>query len=203
MRIAGSIRHMTIRNIEVPVQKMLGCGKESNGYSEYVCMNCGHDLRRIGFSCKSCFCLSCAKKYVDDFVSQVSSILHPGMVYRHIILTIPEQLRKAFYDNRHDDNLLSEFMRCGCECLEDAVGNVKQLSLKIGIIIVVQTHDRSGHFNPHLHIIMTNGGIHTETGRWHELRYFPYMIRNVDEITSPTMHHSFRPSLPNLQSQKF
>ena len=47
---------------EVPVQKMLGCGKESNGYSEYICMNCGHDLRRIGFSCKSCFCLSCANK---------------------------------------------------------------------------------------------------------------------------------------------
>ena len=59
---------------EEPVQKMLGCGKESNGYSEYICMYCGRDRRRIGFSCKSCFCLSCAKKYVDDFVSQVSSM---------------------------------------------------------------------------------------------------------------------------------
>ena len=28
------------------------------------------------------------------------------------------------------------------------------------------------------------------------------VVRNVDEITSPTMHHSFRPSLPDLQSQK-
>ncbi|MCK5507039.1 MAG: hypothetical protein KAI50_00775 [Desulfobacterales bacterium] len=25
-------------------------------------------------------------------------------------------------------------------------------------------------------------------------------IRNVDEITSTTMHHSFRPPLPNLKS---
>ncbi|MBC2694985.1 MAG: IS91 family transposase, partial [Desulfobacteraceae bacterium] len=41
---------------EAPVQKMLGCGKESNGYSEYICINCGRDIRRIGFSCKSCFC---------------------------------------------------------------------------------------------------------------------------------------------------
>jgi len=122
---------------EEPVQKMLGCGKESNGYSEYICINCGQDLRRIGFSCKSCFCLSCAKKYVDDFVSQVSSMLHPGMVYRHIILTIPEQLREVFYNNRHDDNLLSEFMRCGYECLEEVVSRVKRLSLKIGIIVVV------------------------------------------------------------------
>jgi len=27
-------------------------------------------------------------------------------------------------------------------------------------------------------------------------------LRNVNEITSPTMHHSFRPSLPNLKAQK-
>jgi len=172
---------------EEPVQKMLGCGKESNGYSEYICMNCGRDVRRVGFSCKSCFCLSCAKKYVDDFVSQVSSMLHPGMVYRHIILTNPEQLREVFYNNRHDDNLLSAFMKCGYECLEDVVSSVKRLSLKIGIIVVVQTHGRSGRFNPHLHIIMTNGGIHTETGRWYELGYFPYEI-----IHKKWQYHLFR-----------
>jgi len=28
-------------------------------------------------------------------------------------------------------------------------------------------------------------------------------LRNVDEIISPTMHHSFRPPLPDLKSQKY
>jgi len=28
-------------------------------------------------------------------------------------------------------------------------------------------------------------------------------LRNGDEITSPTMHHSFRPPLPDLKSQKY
>ena len=45
----------------VPVQKMLDCGKESGGYSEYRCPHCGFDSFRVGFSCKSCFCLSCQK----------------------------------------------------------------------------------------------------------------------------------------------
>jgi hypothetical protein len=35
---------------ENPVQKMLGCGKESAGYSEHRCVYCGGDIRRIGFS---------------------------------------------------------------------------------------------------------------------------------------------------------
>ena len=159
---------------EDPIQKMFGCGKESNGYSEHICMDCGQDIRRIAFSCKSGFCLSCSKKYVDDFVSQVSKMLHPGVTYRHIVLTIPEQLRTVFYRHRHDGSLLSSFMKSGHECLEDVVSTVKRLSLKIGCIVVVQTHGRSGHYNPHLHIIMTSGGVHIESERWIELGYFNY-----------------------------
>ena len=159
---------------EVPVQKMLGCGKESNGYSEYICLDCGKDLRRIAFSCKSGFCLSCSKKYVDDFVSQVSNMLHGGVIYRHIVLTIPKQLRVVFYSNRHDGSLLSSFMRSGHDCLEDVVSTVKRLPLKIGCIVVVQTHGRSGRYNPHLHIIMTSGGVHVDSKRWIDLGYFNY-----------------------------
>jgi len=133
---------------EVPVQKMLGCGEEFNGYAEYICMNCGRDDKKVPFSCKSMFCLSCGKKYADGFVSQVSSMLHPGVIYRHIVLTIPEQLRKYFYKERHTGDLLSVFMRCGHECLEDVVSQVKRQLLKIGCIVVVQTHGRSGRYNP-------------------------------------------------------
>jgi hypothetical protein len=161
---------------EEAVQKMLGCGEEFSGYSEYICMYCGGDRRKVPFSCKSCFCLSCAKKYVDDFVSQVSAMLHPGVIYRHIVLTIPEQLRDCFYKDRHNGDLLSAFMRCGYECLEDVVSTVKRKTLKIGCIVVVQTHGRSGHYNPHLHIIMTSGGVETELESWFDLGYFKYEI---------------------------
>ncbi len=159
---------------EEPVQKMLDCGKESGGYCEYICMKCGRDLRRVCFSCKSCFCLSCAKVYADNMVSQVSKMLHPGVIYRHCILTVPEQLRQVFYANRHDGELLSSFMRTGYQCLEDVVSTVKRVDLKIGAIMVVQTHGRSGRYNPHLHVIMTDGGIAIESKKWVSLGYFPY-----------------------------
>lgn len=155
---------------------MLGCGDESNGYIEYICTSCGKGLRRVAFTCKSCFCLSCAKKYVDDFVSQVSKMLHTGVTYRHIVLTIPEQLREVFFKERANGDLLSAFMRYGYDCLEDVVSTVKSRALKIGAIVVVQTHSRSGEYNPHLHIIMTSGGIDEHQKRWFELGYFNYTI---------------------------
>jgi len=158
------------------VQKMLGCGREEGGYSEYLCMKCGGDRRRIAFTCKSCFCLSCAKGYTDDFVAQVSQVLQPGLRYRHMVLTVPEQLRIYFYRNRQDGKLLSELMRIGYECLEDVVSTAVRKKVKIGAIVVVQTHGRSGHQNPHLHIIMSSGGIDEKMGKWVELGYFPYEI---------------------------
>ena len=64
------------------------------------------------------------------------------------------------------------FMKIGHECLEDVVSTVKRLLLKIGCIVVVQTHGRSGHYNPHLHIIMTSGGVDTGTERWVDFGLF-------------------------------
>ena len=158
------------------VQKMLGCGREEGGYIEYLCTKCGRDRRRVAFTCKSCFCLSCAKGYTDDFVVQVGRVLQPGLRYRHMILTVPEQLRIHFYRNRQKGEFLSALMRSGYECLEDVVSTVVRQKVKIGAIVVVQTHGRSGHHNPHLHIIMTSGGINERTGKWVDLGYFPYEI---------------------------
>ena len=158
------------------VQKMLRCGKEEGGYIEYRCPHCGRDSRRVAFTCKSCFCLSCAKVYTDEFVAQVSRVLQPGLKYRHMVLTVPEQLRVHFYRDRQEGKLLSELMRYGYACLEDVVGTAVRQKVKIGAIVVVQTHGRSGHYNPHLHIIMTSGGINENTGKWVELGYFPYEI---------------------------
>ncbi len=171
----------------IPVQKMLDCGKESGGYAEYRCVHCGFDFFRVGFSCKSCFCLSCSKLYVDKFVAQVSKMLHPGVVYRHIVLTIPEQLRQPFYSVRHDENLLSRLMKIGYQCLEEVVSVALRKNVKIGTMVVVQTHGRSGQYNPHLHIIMTSGGIKEDIQSWFDLRYFKYEI-----IHKKWQYHLFR-----------
>ena len=97
---------------------MLGCGNpDKMGYIEYRCLHCGEGKHRVAMSCKSSLCLRCAKVYVDHWVSQVSQMLHEGVIYRHIVLTMPAMLRQTFY--QHADTLLSAFMRCGVQCLDD------------------------------------------------------------------------------------
>lgn len=158
------------------VQKMLGCGDPKNGYATYVCFHCGGDRKKIPFSCKSCFCLSCAKVYTDQWAARIEAILFPGVAYRQTALTVPDDLREYFY---RDASLLSELMRVGIRCLEDTLSTMLRRPLQGGYIVVVQTNGRSGSYNPHLHIIMTSGGLATskQGGHyWVKLKYLPYEI---------------------------
>ena len=93
---------------------MLACGNpEKMGYMEYRCLHCGQGKHLVSMSCKSSLGLRCAKVYVDNWVTQVSKALHEGVIYRHIILTVPAMFRTTFYHNAA--LLLSALMRCGVQ----------------------------------------------------------------------------------------
>jgi Putative transposase/Transposase zinc-binding domain len=155
------------------VDKMLRCGNpEQMGYIEYRCLHCGQGKHLVSMSCKSSLCLRCAKVYVDDWVAQVGKMLHEGVIYRHIVLTVPEVLRTTFYQNAQA--LLSPFMKCGVKCLDDFFSTVSGKALKGGYIVVIQTHGRNGQYNPHLHIIATSGGWDEQAKQWVHLGYLPY-----------------------------
>jgi hypothetical protein len=155
------------------VDKMLGCGNpDKMGYIAYRCLDCGQGKHLVSMSCKSSLCLRCAKVYVDDWVTQVSKMLHEGVIYRHIVLPVPDVLRTPFYQNA--DVLLSPFMKCGVKCLDEFFSEVSGKALKGGYIVVVQTHGRNGQYNPHLHIIATSGGWDGQAEQWVHLGFLPY-----------------------------
>lgn len=155
------------------VRKMLGCGKKENGYAIYRCMHCG-EQKIVCFSCKSSFCLSCAKAYVNKWVEYISNCLFAGITYRHVVLTTPKELRIYFY---RDKQLLGKMMAVGHKMMENALSHYFKEEVEVGSIVVAQTAGRSGEWNPHLHIIMTSGGLTKEkTRRWRELKYMPFEV---------------------------
>ncbi len=157
------------------VAKMLACGNpEKIGYIEYRCLHCGQGKHLVAMSCKSSLCLRCAKVAVDNWVSQVSRVLHEGVIYRHIILTVPAMFRPTFSQNA--PVVLSAFMRCGAQCLDDFYSTVRGKALRGGSITVLHTHGRNGQYHPHLHLLATSGGYDDQEERWEHLEYLPYAL---------------------------
>ena len=125
------------------VAKRLACGTpEQMGSVAYRCLQCGQGKHLVAMSCQSSLCLRCAKVYVDNGVSQVSRVLHEGVIYRHIILTVPAMFRTTFYQNAAV--VLSAFMRCGVQCLDDFYSAGRGKPLRGGYIVVLHTHGRNG-----------------------------------------------------------
>ena len=150
------------------IQKILGCGDPANGFSTYVCPCCGNE-KKVPFSCKTTFCLSCAKAYVDNWVEQIKCVLFDGVEYKHVVLTVPDSLRAYF----HNKELLDEFVKCGIDMLNDFLRCCRKKDIEAGYIVVLQTAGRAGNWNPHLHIIMTAGGL-TNDARWNNVNYMPF-----------------------------
>ncbi len=104
------------------VEKMLGCGDPASGYSTYLCEHCLEE-KRVALSCKSSFCLSCCKVYIDQWVRHIGQTLYEGVAYRHVVLTVPDVLRMPFF---HERSLLADLMQCGVKMLGDALSWFKK-----------------------------------------------------------------------------
>ncbi|PIY32189.1 MAG: hypothetical protein COZ07_06570 [Candidatus Infernicultor aquiphilus] len=156
------------------IKKMLGCGDPENGFISYRYLHCG-EVKKIPFSCKSSFCLSCAKIYTDEWVDYISGALFTGMRYRHVVLTVPEQFRKWFY---HNPQLLSKLMKSGHAFFQDVVSYWLKEQVDVGSVVVLQTAGRSGNFNPHLHILCTNGGMRRD-GRFKEFGFIDFNLLHL------------------------
>jgi putative transposase/transposase-like zinc-binding protein len=163
-------KHPRYEAVDEVVQKMLGCGDVANGHAVYVCPNC-QERRLVAFSCKSQFCLSCAKVYGQQWVTTVQAMLHPGVTYRHLILTLPEGLRTLFY--QHAAELLDGLMQAAHSAMDAVVAQAKRQVIKLGYIVVLQTAGRAASYNPHLHVLVTDGGLRAD-GAWQRLGYLPY-----------------------------
>ncbi|MDQ6740062.1 MAG: transposase zinc-binding domain-containing protein [Actinomycetota bacterium] len=163
-------RHPRYVAVNEVVQKMLGCGDPTKGHAVYICPDC-LEQHVVAFSCKSQFCLSCVKVYGQTWVETVQEMLHPGVKYRHLVLTVPEALRTLIY--QHAVPLLEGLMQAARTAMDGVVAQAKRQTVTVGYIVVLQTAGRSATYNPHLHVLMTDGGLRVD-GTWQPLGYVPY-----------------------------
>ena len=84
---------------------------------------------------------------------------------RHLVFTIPEQLRAKIYRDRSLLKVLSD------NAAKVVMENTQDLTA--GIITVVHTFGRDLSFNPHVHVLVTEGGL-DDNAKWLGIYFLPY-----------------------------
>jgi hypothetical protein len=148
------------------VEKMLRCRDPSYGFLTYRCPECG-EVKTIPLTCKSRICTSCGKKYADQWADRLAQTLF-SVPHRHMVFTIPEDLRKVLDENR---GLLKVLMDAVSLTMRQMVkGRRKAIP---GIVCVLHLYGRNLQLNPHIHALVTEGGL-TKSGEWMPVTFLEY-----------------------------
>jgi ribosomal protein S27E len=148
--------------VEQVIHRYLDCGDPHNGFARVKCKDCGHEYL-LAYSCKRRhFCPSCHQKRVVEFGEWLCMDVLKKIPHRHFVLSIPKILRRYFlYDRR----LLADLSRCAWEFLkvflQEAVPENDPIP---GAVIAMQTFGDFLGFNPHCHILVTDGCFYGNRG---------------------------------------
>ena len=182
------------------VEKIIKCGDPSMGHALYHCEHCDK-FKYVYFTCKSRFCNSCGAKYTQDRASSITSKLI-DCKHRHIVFTIPEELRIFF---RKDRSLLNLFFRASADTVLSWFYNQnKSENFKPGFVSTMHTFGRDLKWNPHIHMLLTEGASGNKT-IWKRVSHILFnMLRKRWQATILSfLHEELGPSFYSLKSYLF
>lgn len=157
-------------DVHYNVDRVLVCRTDKLGFHQYVCHTCG-TTRKVPHTCKSRFCSSCGKIAVDNW-AQKNISKFPDIQYRHIVFTLPEQLRILCILNRK--LLLNALFKLASQSITSWTKEDKHCIP--GIISVLHTFGKTLKFNPHIHIIVSCGGLSLDHSCWIPVSIFPEKV---------------------------
>ena len=157
------------------VDRMINCGDPSFGGAMYGCSKCG-TFKFVPFRCHSRFCPICGTKYSIDRTTSMSFKIINAQ-HRHCVFTIDSELRHFFLENRKLLGLLFDAVQS--VIFRAFYKDNKSECFTPGFILVLHTFGRELKWNPHIHCLVSEGGI-GNSGLWRSKTHFNYtFLRNA------------------------
>ena len=163
--------NIKIRNVVYSnVNRMLKCKTTDLGFSLFVCEHCGKE-KIVLHTCKFRMCSSCGNKYNKQRETSIFSKLIKCN-HRHVVFTIPKELRIFFLKDRKRLNYL--FKAASITVNYWIKNKYKKKDLIPAYVSILHTFGRSLVFNPHIHMILLDGGISNKCNEFVKINFFSY-----------------------------
>jgi len=126
------------------------------------CDHCG--ALRISYnSCRNRHCPKCQSLDKERWLEYRKRELLPTQ-YFHAVFTLPEGLRSLSL--RNQKVIYNIFFRAVSETLQELSKDKKHLGSEIGFIAILHTWSQTLMHHPHVHCIITGGGLSLDGMRW-------------------------------------
>jgi hypothetical protein len=119
------------------------------------CLDCGGE--RIAYnSCRNRHCPKCQALSRARWLERESAYLLP-VEYHHVVFTLPAELAELAWSN--PSAMYQLLMSSVAATLREVAANPKRLGAQIGVLMVLHTWGQNLHHHPHVHCVVTGGGL--------------------------------------------
>jgi Putative transposase/Transposase zinc-binding domain len=147
----------TPANARENLWKIVKCGTAELGANLFASPT--HE-KIVYYTCKSRFCCSCGARFGGMWQAEVEAII-PDISYQEINFTMPRALWPLFQQNR---DLLNDLPAIGARAIEYLTAT--KHNARVILMVVQQTSGGFLNFYPHLHTLVSAGGLDESRIRW-------------------------------------
>ena len=173
--------HRAMQDIET-------CRTEALGGQVYFCQLC-QEQRYSYHSCKNRHCPKCQNDQANEWLEQQQSLLLP-VPYFMVTFTLPEELRAIARSNQK--TIYHLLFRASSAALLQLAQDPRFVGGRLGMVGVLHTWTRQLLYHPHVHFIVTGGGL-TDDGRWRSARSdFLVPVKALSPIFRAKFRHELK-----------
>ena len=137
------------------LREVAWCRTAALGGHVQRCLDCG--AQRIAYnSCRNRHCPKCQALSRARWLERESAHLLP-VEYHHVVLTLPAEM--AELASAHPALLYNLLMSSAAATLREVAANPRRLGAQIGVLMVLHTWGQNLHHHPHVHCVVTGGGL--------------------------------------------
>jgi len=128
------------------------------------CDHCGHKVY-VYHSCRNRHCPKCHRGQTERWLAKQQARLLPCR-YFLLTFTLPSELRALA--RSHQKQVYGLLMRCAAAALLKLSADPRYLGARIGCLAVLHTWTRAMLYHPHVHLLVTAGGLSADGTQWIE-----------------------------------
>ena len=180
------------------ISDILGCMTEAMGGGRYQCNDCNEKFWTY-HGCRNRSCPKCHGRQIAIWMEKRTAEMLP-CDYFHLIATVPRELRILFL--REQEYLYGLLMQTVAGALGELALDKRYVGAKPGILCVLHTWTRQMHYHPHVHLLVTGGGVSEDGQTWHEAQSgFLVPVKKLSPMISQRFADVLKTERPELFSQ--
>lgn len=177
---------------------ILACRTQAMGGHVYRCEDCG-EVFHVYHACRNRACPACHTRQTEDWLAARTDELLPCPYY-HVSVTVPAELRQVFRANQSDCYGL--LMKAGAQALMTLCKDKRYMGATPAILAVLHTWTATMDYHPHVHLLVSGGGIGDNGATWREARRrFLVPVRALSKLVCGKVRAWLKKHRPDLEAQ--